>query len=217
MYYSNGIKTKWISSVESIFQECGMYNIWLSHNSNNKTWLVKSIKQKLCDQFLQKWHSDCCNSSRGISYSLFTNFDFKLQDYLSSELTFNSIVTLTEFRCSNHRLPIETGCWNKVPSDERKCNLCHNDLGDEFHYILCCKALSKERNVFIPSYFSRYPNTLNFFTLFNSKQISLQIKLCKFIKVIMERIGPLGWNVYTAVYIYSLIHVLYLYVMQWEK
>ena len=35
---------------------------------------------------------------------------------------------------------LETGRWENVPSDERKCQLCtKTDIGDEFHYLLCCK------------------------------------------------------------------------------
>lgn len=47
--YSNGIKTNWISMVENILNDCGMHNIWLSHNYNNRTWLINSILISFCN------------------------------------------------------------------------------------------------------------------------------------------------------------------------
>lgn len=190
-YFSNGVKTKWISSVEAIFQECGMNNIWLFHNYSNRTWLIKCVKQKLYDQFLQSWYTNS-TFSRGISYNLFTHFDFKLQLYLTSDLSDRNKTTLSNFRCSNHKLPIEVGRWKNIPRENRLCELCNTDLGDEYHYILCCTALSAERSMFIPKWYIVKPNTLKFYSLFNNTNLSLQIKLSKFIKIINERIGTTG-------------------------
>lgn len=188
----NGTKTKWINSAESIFNECGMNNIWLYQNFCNRTWLTKCVKQKLLDQFLQKWFSYSNSSSKGISYNLFTNFNFQLQNYLSSELSNNDKAVLSKFRSSNTKLPIETGRWYNIPHENRLCNICKDDIGDEYHYILCCKAFTNYRNIYIPEFFRTKPNTIKFFTLFNTKDIHLLKSLCRFIKIINERIGPPG-------------------------
>ena len=45
---------------------------------------------------------------------------------------------LTKFRCRNHRLPIEIGCHKNVIRDMRICQHCRKDIGDEYHYLLCC-------------------------------------------------------------------------------
>ena len=45
---------------------------------------------------------------------------------------------LSRFRVSAHRLEVEAGRWhnpNKIPYNERKCQLC-NTLEDEFHFYL---------------------------------------------------------------------------------
>ena len=45
---------------------------------------------------------------------------------------------IIKLRTSNHYLPVETGRWNNTERHERKCTLCNeNELGDEYHYILC--------------------------------------------------------------------------------
>jgi hypothetical protein len=65
------------------------------------------VKQILRDQFMQKWHSDINNSSRGQFYSRFKN-DFCLENYLIRLSEYNR-KWITKFRTSNLRLPIETG------------------------------------------------------------------------------------------------------------
>jgi hypothetical protein len=44
----------------------------------NPKWLSVSLKQKIFDQFQQKWRSDIENLSKGLSYRLFKeNFEFE--------------------------------------------------------------------------------------------------------------------------------------------
>lgn len=190
-YQSNGVTLKWIRYIKSIFENCGMLDIWLSNNFVNKTWLTNSVKQRLCDQYVQQWHSDINNSAKGISYRLF-NDNFIFQSYLSSNISIKNRIILSKFRCINHKLPIETGRWQNVPKENRICNLCHSDLGDEYHYIMNCNVLSDIRKVYIPSYFILNPNILKYHTLFSTKKLSVLNNLCKFISVINERVSPPG-------------------------
>ena len=66
----------------------------------------QELKQKLCDQFIQKWFSDIRNSSRGQFYKLFKT-DIYFENYLS-RLSFQNRFWITKLRTSNLRLPIET-------------------------------------------------------------------------------------------------------------
>ena len=43
---------------------------------------------------------------------------------------------------SCHLLPIEAGCYKKVPRDERFCSFCKPSIGNEFHYLMKCKRSS---------------------------------------------------------------------------
>lgn len=188
--FLKGINFGWFMKVKSILDECGMSNILHCQNFNKK-WLVKSVKLKLCDQFQQKWSSDCNNSSKGISYRLFTN-DFQLQYYLRSNLCKKNKIILSKFRTSNHRLPIENGRWQNIDRNERLCNLCQDEIGDEYHYIFKCTSLTSERNKYIPILFSKNPNIVKFYDLFSSKKMSVLNNLCKFISIINERVSPPG-------------------------
>lgn len=47
-----GFEIKWASFIKSIFDSCGMSNLWQSQFADK--WVVKSIEQKLKDQFFSK-------------------------------------------------------------------------------------------------------------------------------------------------------------------
>jgi hypothetical protein len=42
---------------------------------------------------------------------------------------------ITKLRCSNLKIPVETGRWVNITREERICHLCHNDIGSEYNFI----------------------------------------------------------------------------------
>ena len=85
----------------------------------------------------------------------------------------------------NHKLPIETGRWNNIQREDRKCNLCDlNDLGDEFHYLFKCKQIDNKRKECIDKKCSHRPNILKFKNLMSSTKKSLLKILCSLIRFI---------------------------------
>ena len=93
---------------------------------------------------------------------------------------------LIKFRTRNHRLPTETGRWRRIPRENRKCHLCHSDIGDEFHYLLVCRDLNNLRRQFIDARFISRPNIITFSSLLNVKNKGTLRKLCIFVKNILE-------------------------------
>ena len=62
------INFKWISCIESIFNDTGMGHVFA--NQDNTDYTLK-IRQILQDQFIQKWYSEIQQSSWGQFYSSF--------------------------------------------------------------------------------------------------------------------------------------------------
>ena len=67
---------------------------------------------------------------------------------------------MCKLRCSNLKLPIETGRWANIRKQNRKCHLCNLDIGNEFHYLFICSypQISELRTNFIPEYYLRNPS-----------------------------------------------------------
>ena len=120
-------------TLEDIFNNLGMTNIWLSINLSSVRSLIDDVKIQTKLLMLQQWNSDKSSSSRGKTYSIFKeNHCLENQFILLPQTLWTSLL---KFRTSNHYLPIETGRWNNSPVDHRTCILCNNDIEDEFHYL----------------------------------------------------------------------------------
>jgi hypothetical protein len=48
--------------IKNILDRCGYSKVWISQGNVNPKWLSFSLKQKIFDQFQQKWRSDIENS-----------------------------------------------------------------------------------------------------------------------------------------------------------
>ena len=68
---------------------------------------------------------------------------------------------LTRFRIRAHNLEVETGRYNAVPLENRKCKHCgHNDIEDEIHFTFKCEKNNILRKELI-SYCNRESVTFN--------------------------------------------------------
>jgi hypothetical protein len=186
---SNDIKISWLTFIKNILNECGLCNIY-ECAPVNVLWLKNTVKQILCDQFLQKWNRDKEDSPKGYNYNMFKQ-ELRLENYLL-KLPSTLAKVMCKFRTGNAKLPIETGRWYNIERHNRICNLCNTDVGDEFHYIFNCPSLSVERKLYIPNCYTKRPNANAFYYLFSTRKRSVLVNLYKYIKHVMERVNPPG-------------------------
>ncbi len=177
-----GTTTKWLGHVKSILEECGMAEYWINHGQFSPQFLAESVRQRLSDQFLQKWRAECLTSPKALMYK-HIKLELKAEPYLQN-LPTNMRITLCRFRCSNHNLPIEIGRHTGIPREERFCTKCNSGkIGDELHTLLECPHYDKERKRLLPSFCWSNPNYRKLSRLFNSDTSVLRdvykfIKLC---------------------------------------
>jgi hypothetical protein len=67
LHSSGSNKFKWIDYVKSILDVKGFSNIW--NSQKNIIIFLTTVKERLQDQFIQKWFSDIDNASGGEFYS----------------------------------------------------------------------------------------------------------------------------------------------------
>lgn len=189
-YFKNYVITRrskyfqWINCIKHVLNDTGFSGVWNTQTFFNRIWLTKAIKQKLSDVFIGEWYQCVENDN---NYKLF-KASFGFENYLT-KLPSKSLYHLIKFRTRNHKLPIETGRWRKISLSNRTCNLCKQDIGDEFHYLLSCRELKALRKQYIKPRFYLRPNIMKYGQLLNSKNLKQLILLSKFIKDIFEIIG----------------------------
>lgn len=190
-FLANGLNTDefkkkfpWLNQVRTILIKCGLINLWNDRVDVNLTWLKLSVRQKLKDMFLSDWYSFLDNSNKSMCYRVFKK-TFGFENYLKSTPSY-LLTYMIRFRTRNHRLPIETGNWQKIPVNQRLCHHCSNKIGDEFHYLFECSFFDNERKLFLKPYFFKRPNMYKFEQLMTTSNKTEYIKLCKFIKCILS-------------------------------
>ena len=117
----DNVQFKWINFIKSIFERTGLNYLWNQQQPVHSVQLKFIVRQNLTDQYIQNWFNQIENSSRGEFYGIFKN-EFNLEKYLLKLLPHERNM-ITKFRCSNIKLPIETGRWSMTPREERICHL----------------------------------------------------------------------------------------------
>ena len=109
MHLDNFVHSKWIVCIETTLNTCGLSQYWLSQNVPKNVNLFNLVKQGLCDQFKQNWTNTVhvYDSPKCLSYRIFKSAH-KFESYIV-KLSFDRRKALCNFRCINHRLPVEQG------------------------------------------------------------------------------------------------------------
>ena len=69
-----------------------------------------------------------------------------MEQYLTTIKNPNIRKTFTQFRISNHKLEIERGRYENIPSEQRTCKMCDSgEIEDEFHFTFKCKKFDHLR------------------------------------------------------------------------
>lgn len=134
-----------------------MYGSLIKHLKGFFVLFVFIIKQTLIDQFNKNGSQIVTHLVKGWSiiclpitflYMYLENYWYITKIYLTS----------------NRKVLIETARWNNMPRYQGFCNICKNNNGDEYHYIMNCQALKEYRKAhLLPMHFRR-PNALIIFT-----------------------------------------------------
>ena len=96
---------------------------------------------------------------------------------------------LCNFKTGNHKLPVTQLQYEDIPRENRICNLCDAEVGDEFHVLFNCNFFRNEIRKFLYESFISRPNCHKYKRLMCSNDQVELVNLCKFIKVINSFMG----------------------------
>ena len=196
MHYEieNPFTSKWIESPENVFTNTGLGHIWLNEGDGFQPNYIKSaLKQRLSDMSKQEMFSSINGNRQCIVYRMFKN-ELKFESYLK-HLNHNDRLKLCKFRCRNHFLPVTKNRFREVDKRELLCGLCPlQEIGDEFHYLLKCPFFSNLRKKLIGVTSVKNANVFTLSKIVNSKKLSKQKNLARFVGVIMDHFEEQNWR-----------------------
>ena len=120
---NNNRKTNWALLVKKRLANLRFYEVWLQHSVGDDGIFLSLVKQRLKDNFVQKWNEELNQSSRAIFYRSIANFEFS--PYLDMIIVKKFRLALAKLRTSSHRLEVEMGRWarpERTALENRKCN-----------------------------------------------------------------------------------------------
>ena len=104
------------------------------HNSRA---FLSALVQGLKDQYLQSWYAELADSSKFCLYKVY-KLHYEYMTYLKCLYIRKFRHTLSKFKSGCHNLEIEIGRHHGLPSHDRLCRLCKDEVENEIHFMLQC-------------------------------------------------------------------------------
>ena len=145
--------------------------VWKNQNTFDFKKIGYLIKNRINDDFLQKWCSTVTSSSSLTIYKLFTP-QLCYEPYLN-QLSVKNRKLLAQFRLSSCKLNAIT-CKYKNNDNNKLCKMCYlNDIEDKFHFVLLCPKYLMFRQKYINPYLLKKPSVYKLCRLLTSNRNSL--------------------------------------------
>jgi hypothetical protein len=174
----SGNPNNWVNSMKNYIDRLGFSHLMQDFNVNYNYFPI--LRQRIRDQFLQKW-SETINTMPKLEYYKQFKTHFEFEDYLSFINNISLRKQLSCMRLSSHALEIEVGRYNNINRENRICKLCNqNTIESEYHFLLCCTRYSEIRRKYFGA--TSWPSLNKFKCLMSSKNKCTILKICKFIR-----------------------------------
>jgi len=137
----------WAAKVKRILQEHGFDRVWESQHVENESTFLKSLRERLIEQFCFDWESKLNASNR---YRFYKQIKARCETeeylYALDKKIFRDIYI--RFRLGISDLSVHKLRYSTV-EPEVLCPLCREREEDEYHFLLECPALYDLRGKFV--------------------------------------------------------------------
>ena len=182
--------SSWFLNVKNLLSIHGFAYVWDDPTAVNPKHFIPVFKQRLVDEFLQKWYEDIEKGRTFDSLYKHIKTHFTFENYLNTVMSRELRVSLTKFRVSVHGLKIDSGRFagQDTQRSSRLCVYCNSgELEDEFHFALVCPLYLDIRNLYIKKTYFKRPSMMKFVSLLNTNSHRELINLCKYLSIALKR------------------------------
>ena len=125
----------WLKHIQRILNHCGLSYVHDEVSNLDPAGIILEVKERLNDQYIQKWREDLAKSNKMRTYRIFKSV-FQMEKYLYLPLHLRTAIA--KFRLSCHSLySYRDRAVCKTYITERVCQTC-NVMEDEKHFLLVC-------------------------------------------------------------------------------
>ena len=138
-------QSEWLATVKFVLKELNMTAYFQNPSAATSEIFIRMCKERLKEKFIQQWRNSIGSQGSKLRfYNLFKE-SFAREPYLDNLNCFQLRKVVLKFRCSDHRLEIETGRHRKIKVEERICQLCRGNVETESHFLQECPLYTNLR------------------------------------------------------------------------
>ena len=138
-------ESEWMGTVKLLINELKMTNYFQNPELISTERFTQLCKDKLKERFVQLWKSKLTDQEGKLRFYKLFKDDFFREKYLDNLNCFHLRKAVAKFRCSDHKLELETGRHRKERVEERICQLCYQNTETEMHFLHECPLYTKLR------------------------------------------------------------------------
>ena len=172
-----------MTHIKNILFRSGFGYVWIAQDVGDVKLFIVKFKQRLFDTLQQNWCSSVNNLSDTFYYKHYKSL-LNVERYLTYEIPVYLKVIYTRFRCSNFRLAIDQGRYNKITYTERLCPYCLDHglryIEDELHTLLVCKRYSVLRDHYISKFIKNH-SFQTFIDIMTSENLDVLFNVCLYL------------------------------------
>ena len=142
--------------------------------------VINNVRSKMQNQYKHFFLQEINKSKNGhnkLRTYKYIKTDYKIEKYLTLNLTRIQITNFAKLRISAHNLHIETGRYQKpksIPETERVCKFCPSKIENECHFVMECSRYNDIRENLMHHVHITHPEI-------NSEELDMQEKFVKII------------------------------------
>jgi hypothetical protein len=135
---------EWMEGIKHLLMRNGMGNAWENPNNLHEQSFPKLFKQRLDDQYVQKWFSTMTKSNR---FDVLANIKttYEMSNHLKNIKNPDIRNTISRLRVDLKKLEICQGTKKGIPKDQRFCPKCSPQVETVQHFLLHCRAYDEKR------------------------------------------------------------------------
>ena len=138
-------QSEWLKTIHFLLKYLGMERCVQQVKEISFSQFQRECKTKLKEKIISEWGEQLKKQNSKLELYKEIKGKFEIESYLDNIPNYHLRKLITKFRCSDHKLEIETGRHKNTERKQRICKTCHLDVENETHFLCFCPTYKSLR------------------------------------------------------------------------
>ena len=170
----------WVQNIRDCLIKFGFQNVWNNQGTQNEAAMIRDLKAKMIEDFIQNWNQKIVESDRFSVYCSFKR-SFRLENYLNNITIKRFRDVLIRFRLGINDLGINRR-FQGNSQNNKNCPFCPNLFENETHVLFVCYKYNELRKKYLESICNERVYSLNYIvtnlSMENERNLGMYLFYC---------------------------------------